>query len=100
MIFTVGFYVSVLILSAVACTPKSEDYGSGGWLSPRVSERCKRYDSGVSAISGVVGALVDIYILLLPLFFVLHLHTSKRRKAGLAVIFIVGSAYVSRTVTR
>lgn len=99
IIFNIVLYISLIIVTAWACTPKSEDYATGGWLSPKVADRCTRYTSKTMAASGVVGAVVDVYILLLPLFFVLNLHTSTRHKAGLAAIFILGSAYVSPTTT-
>lgn len=92
MAFTFVFYTSVLVVLAVGCVPKSQDYASGGWLSPQYQERCNKYNPATTAASGVVGAVIDIYILLLPLLFVFQLQTSRRRKAGLAAVFIVGSS--------
>lgn len=92
MAFTFASYISVLVSLAVGCIPRSGDYASGGWLSLPYRERCNQYNPGITAASGVVGAVIDIYILLLPLFFISQLQTSKRRKAGLAAIFAVGAS--------
>lgn len=94
MAFIVVFYISVLIIMAAGCTPKTGDYAMGGWLSMQYNNRCTKYSSPTTAASGVVGAVIDIYILLLPLFFVWELQTSTKRKAGLAAIFTVGASYV------
>lgn len=95
MVFIVLFYISMLIVVAVGCTPKPADFAKGGWLSPIYHQRCYHYNHGTTAASGVVGAVIDIYILILPLFLVWELRTSTKRKTGLAAIFIVGSSYVS-----
>lgn len=92
MAFIVIFYISMLIVMAVGCTPHAADYVTGGWLSPQQIARCQRYSPATTAASGVVGAAIDVYILLLPLFFVKELQISTKRKAGLAAIFIVGSS--------
>lgn len=99
MIFTVVFYLVILVIVAVGCTPKSEDYIVGplgerftGWLSLTYSARCNKYSPSTTATLGVVGSVLDLYILVIPLFFVWELHTSSRRKAGLAAIFIVGAS--------
>lgn len=92
MAFIVVFYISVLIVMAVGCTPKSEDYALGGWLSVQYSVRCNKYNPATAAAIGLVGAVIDVYILVLPLFFVWKLQTSTKRKAGLAAVFLVGSS--------
>lgn len=92
MAFTFASYTAVLIVLAVGCTPKSKDYASGGWLSLQYRARCNKYNPASTAASGVIGAVIDVYILLLPLFFISQLQTPKRRKAGLATIFVVGSS--------
>lgn len=94
MVFTALFYITILIVVAVGCTPQPGDYAMGGWLSPVYHQRCYHYNHGTTAASGVVGAVIDIYILILPLFLVWELRTSTKRKTGLAAIFIVGSSYV------
>lgn len=95
MAFIVVFYISTLIVLAAGCTPRSRDYAMGGWLSPQSLARCHKYSPATAAATGVVGAVIDIYILLLPLFFVWELQTSTKHKIGLAAIFILGSSYVS-----
>lgn len=95
MVFIALFYITILIIVAVGCTPQPGDHAMGGWLSPIYHQRCYQFNHGTTAASGVVGAVKDIYILILPLFLVWELRTSTKRKTGLAAIFIVGSSYVS-----
>lgn len=92
MAFTVMSYISMLIVLAAGCTPRAGDYIGGSLLSPQYIQRYNMYNPATTAASGVVGAVIDIYILLLPLFFVFQLHTSRSRKVGLAAIFVVGSS--------
>lgn len=96
MAFTVVLYISILIVVAVGCVPKPADWATGlmgsGWLSPQYLERMDKYSGPTTAASGVGGAVIDIYILLLPLFFVSELQISRSRKAGLAAVFILGSS--------
>ena len=99
MAFTFIFYISVLIILAVRCTPTPGDYAHGGWISPQSIKRCNRYSAAATETSAVAGAVIDIFILLLPLFFVLQLQTSTKRKAGLAAIFMIGSSYAWNPLT-
>lgn len=92
--FTVVFYVAMFVAFTVGLVPRSEDYVHGGWLSAQYNERALRFSSPLSAICGITGAIIDAYILIVPLFFIWDLHTPLRRKAGISAIFITGSAYV------
>lgn len=94
--FTVVMYLAILIVVAVGCVPQPADWATGlmgsGWLSPQYLERMEKYSAPTTAASGIGGAVIDIYILLLPLLFVSQLQISRSRKAGLAAVFILGSS--------
>lgn len=63
-------------------------------------ERCKKYNPSITAVIGVIGAVIDIYILVIPIFFVWALQISRSRKAGLAAIFLLGSSYVLKLLAQ
>lgn len=99
--FILAFYTSMIVALAVGCTPRPQDYVPGplgtaftGWKSTTYSARCNKFNPGITAALGVVGAAVDLYILVIPLFFISELHISSRRKIGLAAIFTIGASYV------
>lgn len=92
--FVCVFYIAMVSSLAAACIPHSQDYAEGGWSSASYTTRCQRYSIPLSATTGIVGAIIDIYILIVPQFFIWGLQTSRKRKASVSLVFIIGSAYV------
>ncbi|ROV89586.1 hypothetical protein VMCG_09947 [Cytospora schulzeri] len=90
--FTSVFYTAVFVIVAAACIPRSQDYIAGDRLSTSFSTRSERLSDPVSAANGVVGAVLDVYILVVPLFFIWGLQTSRKRKASVSLVFMLGSA--------
>lgn len=88
-----------MIVYLATCIPRAEDYATGGWLSPVYEPRAYQYDGTIAAISGVVGTVIDFYILGLPLICLSGLHMSLKRKAGIASIFLAGTRYVASHCT-
>lgn len=94
MAFTAVFYLATIILFCAGCIPRAEDYPTGGWLSLNYDVRCAKLSAPVAAACGIVGAVLDCYILVIPLFFVWGLHMSTRHRIGVASIFFTGAMYV------
>uniref|UniRef100_A0A0B7KC78 Rhodopsin domain-containing protein n=1 Tax=Bionectria ochroleuca TaxID=29856 RepID=A0A0B7KC78_BIOOC len=92
MVVNVAFYVSIIIAFIVTCVPRAADYATGGWLSLEFSNRCYQYNSRIGGTSGVMSAILDSYILVLPLGFLWGLKTTTKRKLGLSAVFIAGSS--------
>ncbi|ROV92952.1 hypothetical protein VSDG_06388 [Cytospora chrysosperma] len=90
--FVCVFYIAMVSSLAAACIPHSQDYAEGGWSSASYTTRCQRYSIPLSATTGIVGAIIDIYILIVPQFFIWGLQTSRKRKASVSLVFIIGSA--------
>ncbi|OCL02128.1 hypothetical protein AOQ84DRAFT_305275 [Glonium stellatum] len=82
----VAFYISMIIASAVMCTPRRGEK----WLSPVSTNRCAQPELIASSIQGVFGVVSDFYILTIPLLQVYGLHISMSQRIGLTAIFLTG----------
>lgn len=91
LVFTCLFYTSLVISFAATCIPRASDYATGGWLSLTYDARTNKYSAPLAAVCGIVGAVLDVYILLIPLYFVWNLRMSPRNKVGVGAIFFTGS---------
>lgn len=90
LVFTLLFYMSLIIAFAATSIPRAEDAATGFWLSLQYDDRANRWANPLAAACGIVGALLDVYILVVPLYFVWNLRMSYRNKAGVAAIFFTG----------
>lgn len=90
----VVFYLATFIAFMVGCIPRPEDDHYGGWLSLTFAQRCNQVSTPTAAATGIVGSVLDIYILIIPLIMVSGLRASWKKKAGIFAIFIAGSSYV------
>lgn len=90
LVFTLLFYMALIIAFAATCIPRASDYATGGWLSLTYDIRAYKYSAPLAATCGIVGAILDIYILVIPLYFVWNLKMSARNKAGVGAIFFTG----------
>jgi len=89
------FYLTTFIAFMVGCIPRREDDQYGGWLSLTFAQRCNNVSTPTAAATGIVGSVLDVYILIIPLIMVSGLRASWKKKAGIFAIFIAGSSYVA-----
>lgn len=87
--FTVVFYVSMTAAFIVAVVPRSVDYAAQ--LSAGDAERASRLSPPLTATCRVIGLMIDVYILIVPFFFIWDLQIPLRRKIGISTVFITGS---------
>ncbi|KAL2278486.1 hypothetical protein FJTKL_14408 [Diaporthe vaccinii] len=90
--FTVVFYVSMAIAFIVGVVPRSVDYVAQ--LPAPDAERALRLSPPLTAACSVIGLIIDVYILVVPLFFIWDLNIPFKRKIGISAIFITGSTAV------
>lgn len=82
------FYIITVILDLVQCIPRKGD--EGRWLGEKARTRCGQPSLNISTAQGVVSAVSDVYILIIPLRLVWSLHVTTKRKIGVSVIFLTG----------
>ncbi|KAI0169179.1 hypothetical protein GGR52DRAFT_510976 [Hypoxylon sp. FL1284] len=80
--------IALIIIYPVISMPRA---GEGGWFSPAVVGRNTKYSETAGLVQGIVGAVTDVYILIIPLVMIFSLHLSTTKKLGIASIFAVGS---------
>jgi hypothetical protein len=91
---TAVFYLTSMSVFLGHCVPRPADFASGGYLSLQTSARCFKVSGPVSLASGIVGTIIDFYVLVLPVVFLWSLRTSFKKKAGIAGVFLAGIVYV------
>ncbi|KAG6353475.1 hypothetical protein INS49_005656 [Diaporthe citri] len=89
---TVVFYVSMAIAFIVGVVPRSVDYAAQ--LPATDAERALRLSPPLTATCSVIGLIIDVYILVVPFFFIWDLNMPTKRKIGISAIFITGSTAV------
>ena len=90
MLFTTLFYLAIAIAQLASITPsKNETFAEA--LNPQALRALNR----MSIALGVFGVISDLYIFLLPITGVLQLKLGGRQKAGVILVFMTGSLYVS-----
>lgn len=94
IVLSTMFYIASIAVYLGTCLPRKEDDSTGGWLSPQFADRVYAIEGDLSAATGIVGTVIDLYILIAPLTFLWSLRLPLRRKAGVSAVFIAGSAYV------
>lgn len=89
--FIIVFYTISVIVSLASCLPRA---GEGGWSSTVRGERCQSEDERFAEVQGVIGALTDLYVLLVPMTMIAGLHLSRKRKIGVYGVFFTGFMHV------
>ncbi|KAK8131205.1 hypothetical protein PG984_007643, partial [Apiospora sp. TS-2023a] len=89
LIFIVVFYLISFIVTLASCLPRPED---GGWssLNPTRGERCWEEDSRFAEIQGILGALTDLYVWIVPMTMVAKVRLSRKQKFGVYGVFLTG----------
>ncbi|KUI57753.1 hypothetical protein VP1G_10974 [Cytospora mali] len=85
--FNIVFYTISVIVALIACIPHT---GDGGWMSSASTKRCASENQRFTEVQGVVGALTDLYVLLVPMTLLARLHLSRKRKIGVYGVFLTG----------
>lgn len=85
--FIIVFYTISIIVALASCLPRA---GDGGWSSTARGERCQSEDTRFAEVQGVIGALTDLYVLLVPMTMIADLHLSRKRKFGVYGVFFTG----------
>lgn len=85
LIFNVLLYLGSIGVMFGFCAQKGQEFPIG--------PHCYKADVYVAMATGVGGTLVDLYILILPVFFFWGIQMSGRRKARHLAIFMAGVVY-------
>lgn len=88
-IATAMFYIGSTIAQFVFMTPRAGETFLTHWQTPF---QHKIYHFSVP--HSVVGAGIDLYILVLPIAAVLQLQLAIKQKIGIVLIYLAGSLYV------
>lgn len=87
IIFTAVFYVACSIATIVLYVPPKGQ--KNGWTSTK-PESVTTALLLVPSIQGVVGVIIDFYILVIPMHLVMGLHLPLGRKLSVCGIFFTG----------
>lgn len=79
------FYTVVTIAGFALATP----WGGESWIADLLSQHYHLYES-FAIPTGVIGMLVDWYLLILPIPAVMGLQTTTRKKIGILVVLMTG----------
>ena len=85
---TVMFNSSVIIATSVSCSPRVKIWDKtiqGHCIDPKIT----------LIISAVINVILDLFILLLPQRIIWSLHTTKKKKVGVSLVFTMGVLYVA-----
>ncbi|ROW14974.1 hypothetical protein VPNG_03462 [Cytospora leucostoma] len=85
--FNIVFYTISVIVTLATCLPHG---GDGGWLSVARNERCRVEDEKFADVQGIIGALTDLYVLLVPMMMIAELRLPRKRKLGVYGVFFTG----------
>lgn len=86
MIFTIPVYLITIVLESVYCTPPA---GSTDW-GYSVAQNCS-HASPYAVGQGIINVVLDLYIIGIPIYPILHLHLSLRRRLQILSIFATGA---------
>ncbi|KAI0854509.1 hypothetical protein F4860DRAFT_499209 [Xylaria cubensis] len=82
----VTFAVVFFIIDLAACVPRVGET----WASPSVSQRCNSISVNLVTAGAYIRVVTDFYVLFIPLHQLPSLKLSKKRKIGVALIFLTG----------
>lgn len=85
MFINVGASTGILFSSIFACSPVAM-----GWDLTITVGKCIDRPAMYEA-TAAFGVIVDCFIIFIPMPMVLRLHTSRSKKAGLLMMFVLGS---------
>src|SRR6187551_880341 len=92
-VITVLFYTATTIVQFVYFTPARGQT----WVSKFAAEdSLKSIQVGVPIAA--IGLVLDVYILVLPIFGVMQLQLSNKRRFGIIVVFLTGLMYLSQSL--
>ncbi|RYP91932.1 hypothetical protein DL770_001906 [Monosporascus sp. CRB-9-2] len=89
IISMVVFYIACTAVVMALCLPRRSD---GGWGSASYSERCGTPYLKLNAAAGLISAATDLYVLAIPIFMVLKLNLTRRKRIGVAGVFLTAGA--------
>ncbi|KAK7959362.1 uncharacterized protein PG986_004216 [Apiospora aurea] len=94
LVSIVVFYLISVIVTLASCLPRA---GDGGWsiLSPSRGDRCFEEDSRFAEVQGIVGALTDLYVWIVPMTVIVKVRLSRKQKIGVYGVFATGFLFLS-----
>ena len=87
-----AMYTAGTIVYGYLCLPR---HGQS-WIEAGLSSRCHKQFIMIGYVRGPFNLLSDLYLLLLPLPAVWHLHLPLQKRLGIAAIFLTGSLWVAK----
>lgn len=89
--FVVAWYISIQITAIAQCLPINYYWNRAG------EGHCIENNNFYIALAAL-NLLTDVVILIIPIPLVWHLNTSRSKKIGLTVVFLLGTLYVSPAI--
>ncbi|KAI1424708.1 hypothetical protein F5Y12DRAFT_714946 [Xylaria sp. FL1777] len=86
VILVLIFYISTVIILLANCIPSGRDT----WISRVQSGACPTVQVKIALSQGVFGLVIDLYIIIIPIWQISRLSLPPRRKAGILLIFLTG----------
>ncbi|GAP87777.2 putative ribosomal protein L36e [Rosellinia necatrix] len=86
-------YLGSILTDAVSCTPR--EY----WWDRTIEGHCAN-TRDLPIVTGVLNAVIDLFILLLPQGIIWRLQMSRRKRLGVSLVFFVGIISVAAAITR
>lgn len=81
------FYMANIIFYLAACVPR---HGTTWVENTSPGGTCLKFEVAVGDVQGIFGLVSDLYIVAIPIWMVSHLSLSRKRKAGVIVVFMTG----------
>ncbi|KAI9649220.1 hypothetical protein NHQ30_001788 [Ciborinia camelliae] len=96
LILSAAWYIAAAAIIVTRCGPK------GGtdrisYLAGLASPTCGHILT-CTIVTGVVNIVIDVYLLVIPLAAISHLHLPRKRKIGVFFIFLTGGGTIEYTV--
>ena len=93
MVVSVIVFIVLTMVTTIACTPRhGQSWTSFAYL-PRLGI-CSKQVTSCGVATGVIGVLLDLYLLYLPCPILWRLHMQRAKKIRIIAIFMTGSVYV------
>ncbi|KAJ2978449.1 hypothetical protein NUW58_g7492 [Xylaria curta] len=86
-------YIGSILTDAVSCKPR--EY----WWDRTIEGHCAD-TRNLPIVTGVLNAVIDLFILLLPQAIIWKLQMSKNKRFGVSLVFLVGVVSVGAAITR
>ena len=95
-VLTSSFYLGMFLAQLILRTPRHGET----WFSHTQATNVTQSSLALSVPQSVVGLVIDLYILVLPVFAVSQLQLPRRRKIGISLVFMTGSLLENSTQRR